>query len=83
MLHCAGVYTNVPREIDCHCEEQSDEAIQLDRHGALRAPRDDKSLKLKGHWYYLAAGAAASFGASFTPVTSISKISAAPGGMPW
>ncbi len=47
--------------IDCHCEEQSDEAIQLDRHGALppspsygetsRATRDDKSLKLKGHWY--------------------------------
>ena len=35
----------------CHCEERSDEAIQLDRdecvslggHGALRAPRDDKS----------------------------------------
>ena len=39
----------------CHCEERSDEAIQpfrqaqgpesvegLDRHGALRAPRDDK-----------------------------------------
>ena len=25
-----------------HCEERSDEAIQLDRHGALRAPRDDK-----------------------------------------
>jgi len=26
----------------CHCEEFNDEAIQLDRHGALRAPRDDK-----------------------------------------
>jgi hypothetical protein len=26
----------------CHCEERSDEAIQLDRHGAFRAPRDDK-----------------------------------------
>jgi hypothetical protein len=29
----------------CHCEERSDEAIQLDRHGALRAPRDDNSQK--------------------------------------
>jgi hypothetical protein len=26
----------------CHCEEQSAEAIQLDRHGALRAHPDDK-----------------------------------------
>jgi hypothetical protein len=28
----------------CHCEERlrRDEAIQLDRHGALCAPRDDK-----------------------------------------
>jgi hypothetical protein len=26
----------------CHGEERRDEAIQLDRHGALRAPRDDK-----------------------------------------
>ena len=31
----------------CHCEERSDEAIQLDRHGALRAPRDDKRV---GRW---------------------------------
>jgi len=37
--------TNVPLKLDCHCEDPAvagDEAIQLDRHGALRAPRDDK-----------------------------------------
>jgi hypothetical protein len=30
----------------CHCEERvpRDEAIQLDRHGALCAPRDDKRV---------------------------------------
>ena len=28
----------------CHREKQSDEAIQLDRHDALRAPRDDKGM---------------------------------------
>jgi len=30
----------------CHCEEsglEDDEAIQLDRHGALCAPRDDSA----------------------------------------
>ena len=37
--------------MDRHCEEQSDEAIQLDRHGTLREPRDDNSLKHKGSWY--------------------------------
>jgi hypothetical protein len=38
--------------MDCHCEERSDEAIQLDRHGALRAPRDDKCPKHEKRWYY-------------------------------
>ncbi len=28
--------------VACHCEERSNEAIQLDCHGALRAPRNDK-----------------------------------------
>ena len=28
-----------------HCEKRSDEAIQLDRHGALRAPRDDNVVE--------------------------------------
>src|SRR6187549_1774066 len=32
----------------CHCEECNDEAIQLDRHGALRAPRDDINCNLIG-----------------------------------
>ncbi|MEI6107395.1 MAG: hypothetical protein WCR49_10325, partial [Opitutae bacterium] len=45
-------------------QSRDDEAIQLfvyaqsrepvkrlDRHGALRAPRDDKSLKAEGRWY--------------------------------
>ena len=45
--------TNVPLPLDCHCEERSDKAIQLDRHGALRAPRDDKSLKPTERWYNL------------------------------
>ena len=39
---------NVPVKADGHCEERSDEAIPLDRHGALRAPRDDKSLNAEG-----------------------------------
>jgi hypothetical protein len=43
--------TNRPMKIHCHCEERSDEAIQMDRHGALRAPRDDNSVKGKGDWY--------------------------------
>jgi hypothetical protein len=43
--------TNRPMKIHCHCEERSDEAIQLDHHGALRAPRDDNSVKGKGDWY--------------------------------
>jgi hypothetical protein len=43
-----GCYTNRPMKIHCHCEERSDEAIQMDRHGALRAPRDDNSVKGKG-----------------------------------
>src|SRR6187551_1212449 len=30
-----------PNEFTGHCEERSDEAIQPDRHGALRAPRYD------------------------------------------
>ena len=47
-----AAYTNVPLNLDCHCEERSDEAIHLDRHGALRTPRDDKSLKAEGRWYY-------------------------------
>lgn len=33
------------RKTSCHGEERSDEAIQLDRHGALRAPRDDKGAE--------------------------------------
>jgi hypothetical protein len=50
--------SNCPMKIPCHCEERSDEAIQsldglgtlslskrLDRHGALRAPRDDNWVK--------------------------------------
>jgi hypothetical protein len=42
----------------CHCEERSDEAIQMDRHGALRAPRDDNSVKGKGdHSRPIAEGA--------------------------
>jgi len=36
---------------DCHCEQRSDEAIQLDCRGALRAPRNDKPLEIKGRWY--------------------------------
>jgi len=31
-------YTNVSLYLDCHCEKRSDEAIELDHHGALRAP---------------------------------------------
>jgi len=31
--------TRRPSLFDCHCEERSDEAIYLDRHGALRASR--------------------------------------------
>jgi hypothetical protein len=49
-------HTNRPMKIHCHCEEQSDEAIQMDRHGALRAPRDDNSVKGKGYWYQPATG---------------------------
>jgi hypothetical protein len=30
------------KKVVAHGEERRDEAIQLDRHGALRAPRDDK-----------------------------------------
>ena len=52
--------TSVPLLLDCHCEEsrvRDDEAIHLDRHGALppsprlrrtrRAPRDDTVQKLR------------------------------------
>ncbi|HRG56145.1 MAG TPA: hypothetical protein PLG56_08910, partial [Lacunisphaera sp.] len=43
-------HISAPLFSDRHCEERSDEAIQLDRHGALRAPRDDKSPKATGVW---------------------------------
>jgi len=39
------------RFLDCHCEKRSDEAIELDHHGALRAPRDDNRLHYTGDWY--------------------------------
>ena len=42
-------------KILCHCEEQIDEAIQLDRHGAPCAPRNDSSVIGKGDWYYMAS----------------------------
>jgi hypothetical protein len=45
---------NVPLFFDRHCEERSDEAIQLDGHGALRAPRHDKSLEATGLCYLIA-----------------------------
>ena len=32
--------------------KRSDEAIELDHHGALRAPRDDNRLHYTGDWYY-------------------------------
>ncbi|MEJ1973396.1 MAG: hypothetical protein WDM96_13325 [Lacunisphaera sp.] len=47
----AGSYANRPMELPCHCEEQSDEAIQPDHRGALRAPRDDIRVKGQGDWY--------------------------------
>src|SRR5438105_894618 len=45
-----GFEPRVAARVRCHCEERSDEAIQLDRdecvslvgHGTLCAPRDDK-----------------------------------------
>ena len=40
-----GASPNVPCYLDCHCEMRSIEAIQLDCHSALCAPRNDKSLK--------------------------------------
>ncbi len=38
-------HANRPVKLPCHGEERSDEAIQLDRPGALRAPRDDKRVE--------------------------------------
>jgi len=39
----------------CHCEQRSDEAIELDRTGALRVPRDNNRLNYTGDWYELAS----------------------------
>jgi hypothetical protein len=45
-------HANVPRKADGHGVKREDEAIQLDCHGAIRAPRNDKRLEIKGLWYY-------------------------------
>ena len=36
--------SQLANQLACHCEEHSDEALQLDRHGARCAPRDDKQM---------------------------------------
>lgn len=43
--------TGVPLLLDCHCEAsrvRDGDAIQRDRHGALRAPCDDNHPKIGG-----------------------------------
>src|SRR5882757_5160167 len=50
-LVSAPGYTNRLNERACHCESLCDEVIQLDRHGALRAPRDDHDPEATDDWY--------------------------------
>jgi hypothetical protein len=39
-----GIAGLVMTDKSVHLQVRSDEAIQLDRHGELRAPRDDKQI---------------------------------------